>query len=119
MSRREVDVSLIRDEALEELVKDLEEYLKSIKAGQGPQTRMAAFSSSERKASIDLDFNCPMGHFLERQHDLISNTLVVMFGARNEQEVNLIMKVLFPETLIKLYMDFHSIAYELARRRTV
>jgi hypothetical protein len=38
-------VLLIRDEALEQLVKDLEGYLKSIKVGEGPQEQMAAFNS--------------------------------------------------------------------------
>jgi hypothetical protein len=33
----EVDVSSIRDEELEQFVKDLEGYLESIKAGEGPQ----------------------------------------------------------------------------------
>jgi hypothetical protein len=48
-----------------------------------------------------------MGHFTDSQHDLIANMLLVMFGAENDQE----LMVLFPETLIKLYMNFHVMEY--------
>jgi hypothetical protein len=110
----DVDVSSIRPEELEDLVKGLEHYLSKIKKGEGPQERAAAFGHGGNKGCKDLDYNCPMSHFTDAQHELVANTLVNMFGVENDTEANYIMKVCFPEALIKLYMNFHKKPYDQA-----
>ena len=54
---------------------------------------------------MDLDFNCPMGVFTEEQHELISDTVMMMFGPSRTKDVEYILKVVFPEALVKIYMD--------------
>jgi hypothetical protein len=55
-----------------------------------------------------------MGQFTEGQHDLISYTLMVLFGATGDHSAAYISKVLFPEVLIKLYMDAKGFEYTKA-----
>jgi hypothetical protein len=57
-----------------------------------------------------------MGHFTDGQHDLISNTLMVLFGASGDHSTVYISKVLFPEVLIKLYMDVNGFEYTKAEK---
>ena len=97
-------MSNIRDEELEEWVKDFEIYLVAIKKGDGPQERVNSYNKGGRDR-LDLDANCPMGKFRDEQHDLVSSTLRVMFGHSGGYSADYICKVLFPEALIKIYMD--------------
>ena len=101
----------IRDDELQERVKDLEIYLVAINGGDGPQERRNAFVKGGRDR-LDLDANCPMGKFSDEQHDLVSSTLRVMFG--HSDSADYICKVLFPEALIKIYMDTQGCQYNQA-----
>ena len=106
-------VSNIWDEELEERVKDLEIYLVAINKGDGPQERLNLYNKGGRDR-LDLDANCPMGKFRDEQHDLVSSTLMVMFGHSGAYSADYICKVLFPEALIKIYMDTQGCQYKQA-----
>lgn len=104
-------VSNMRDDELQERVKDLEIYLLGIKEGHGPQERLK-FYNKGGKDRLDLDANCPMGKFTDDQHELVSSTLLVLF--QNRESADYICKVLLAEALIKIYMDTQGCQYDQA-----
>ena len=58
-----------------------------------------------------------MGHFGEDQDEILIETLIAMFGITNTQSRSLVFKVLFPETLIKIYMDLR-VTSNTSRQKT-
>jgi hypothetical protein len=104
-------VSTIRPEELEQRVKELRSFLTNIGKGEGPNERFNLFKDGG-KSRFNLDANCPMGKYSDDQHELVSTTVALMFG--EEHSPDYICKVLFPEALIKIYMDVQGCQYEEA-----
>ncbi|CAB3984910.1 Neurofilament medium polypeptide [Paramuricea clavata] len=113
----DVDVGDIQLQELDQLVRDLAPYLRQIIDGEGPRERAQQFTTGRNKGRTDLDYNCPMGHFTDDQHDVIYSALCDMFleNKKDEKRINLILRVLFPETLIKVYMGFYKLEYNKAQ----
>ncbi|CAB4016406.1 Hypothetical predicted protein [Paramuricea clavata] len=101
-------VSTIRPEELEQRVRGLCLFLTDIGKGEGPNKWFNLFKHGG-KGRFNLDANCPMGKYSDDQHELVSSTLALMFG--EEHSPDYICKVLFPEALIKIYMDVQGCQY--------
>ncbi|CAB4038215.1 Hypothetical predicted protein, partial [Paramuricea clavata] len=93
--------------------KDLEGYLTGIRNGESKE-RAKLFATVGSKGRKELIWNCPMGHFTDSEHHLVADTLAAMYSPTNSKELDNIMKVLFPEVLIKIYMDHQKVDYATA-----
>ncbi len=64
------------------------------------------------KKRIDLDHNCPILGFTSSKLDAIVNVIKEDFlVAKNSDSADYIMKVLLPETLIKITMDQYNVTH--------
>ncbi|CAB4025519.1 Hypothetical predicted protein [Paramuricea clavata] len=76
--------------------------------------RAKLFATVGNKGRKELIWNCPMGHFTDSEHHLVADTLAAMYSPTISKELDNIMKVLFPEVLIKIYMDHQKVDYATA-----
>ncbi|CAH1798222.1 unnamed protein product [Owenia fusiformis] len=102
---------LTRDQ-LCHLLKDNKKYLRNIYQGKAYNRRHEDYKKGG-KARVDLTYQVRLGIFHEEQHDVVMEQLMAMFCKKNFTLLDYVMKVLFPETLVKIYMDVkHSTHYE-------
>ncbi|KAK2156676.1 hypothetical protein LSH36_207g01018 [Paralvinella palmiformis] len=60
------------------------------------------------KQRVQLSWQIPLGLFTDSQVDMILHQLQLMFCKKNTKHLDYVLKVIFPEVLIKIYMDvFH------------
>ena len=57
---------------------------------------------------------CPSAFFSEEQQEAIVDELMDMMPQKSSN-LDCVMKVLFPETMIKLYQDIRGVSYEQAQ----
>ena len=58
--------------------------------------------------------DCPSAFFSEEQQEAIVDELMEMMPQKTSV-LDWVMKVLFPETMIKLYQDIRGVSYEQAQ----
>lgn len=58
---------------------------------------------------------CPMVYFSDEQQEAIMDELMQMMPKNKTSILDCVMKVLFPETMIKIYQDIHGVSYEQAQ----
>ena len=92
----------ISNEQLEDMIQDLVDELQEILYETRPCDRMAKYLSGSRQEKLDLNHNVPMGHFSDEQHQLILRELTDMMPEKDNESTEIVLKVLFPETLIRL-----------------
>ena len=55
---------------------------------------------------------CPSAFFSEEQHEAIMDELLERMPKNKTSVLDCVMKVLFPETMIKIYQDIRGVSYE-------
>ena len=58
---------------------------------------------------------CPSAFFSEKQQEAIIDELMEMMPKNKISVLDCVMKVLFPETMIKIYQDIRGVSYERAQ----
>ena len=85
-----------------DMIASMAKYLQDIMSEKVPCERMFKFLHETKSDRVDLSHNCPMGHFTDSQHELITYKLFNMLP-KDTASLELILKVLFPEVMIKIY----------------
>ena len=85
-----------------DMIASMAQHLQDIMSEKVPCERMFKFLHGTKSDWIGLSHNCPMGHFTNDQHELIIHELSIMLP-KNTANLELILKVLFPEVMIKIY----------------
>ena len=93
----------IASEHIQDMIADLGDKLQEILYETLPCNRMAKYLRGSRQDKLDLNYNVPMGHFSDDQHQLILRELLDMMLEKDNESTEVVLKVLFPETLIRLY----------------
>ena len=63
---------------------------------------------------MNLASKCPTAYFTEKQQEAILEELMDMMPEKSARNLDCVMKVLLPETMIKLYKDIRNIPYKEA-----
>ena len=79
-----------------------------------PSSRWNTFQTGTQNEKIDLGNNVPMGYFSDHQHDLILKELMDMMPDKDKQSTEIVLKVLFPETLIRIFKRVNNKTYKEA-----
>ena len=105
----------ISNERLEAMIQDIAVELQQILYETLPSDRMDKYLNGTRQEKIDLNYNVPMGYFSdEQQHQFVLEEWKDMMPEKDNQSIEVILKVLFPETLIRLYKEITKKSYEEA-----
>ena len=104
----------ITPEDLRDMIADLGEDLQEIIHESVPCDRMAKYLHGSRKDRLDLNHNIPMGHFSDDQHHLILQELMDMMPEKDNESMEVVLKVLFLETPIRLYQKITRKSYKEA-----
>ena len=107
----------ISEKAFKELVVGVRNFLENIILRSKPHERMETSLKESGKGRKEPKFNCSVGIFTSGQLQVVLDTLVDMLGISFEIGKGLMMNVLFPETLIRIYMDRCDIKYKLCFKR--
>ena len=59
---------------------------------------------------------CPSAFFTEQQQEAMIDELLDMMPENKTSVLDCVMKVLFPETMIKIYQDIRGVSYEQAEK---
>ncbi|CAH1792452.1 unnamed protein product [Owenia fusiformis] len=105
----------LTQEQLVHLVKENKKYLRNIYQGKAYNRRHEDYKKGG-KARIDLTYQVRLGIFHEEQHDVVMEQLMTMFCKKNFHFLDYILKVLLPETLVKIYMDVKHSTHEEAEQ---
>ena len=101
---------------LRDMIADLVDDLQDIIYESVPYECMAQYLHGSRKDRLDLNHNVPMGHFSDDKHQLILQELMDLLPEKDNERVEVVLKVLFPETLIRLYQSIMSKNYKDAEK---
>lgn len=88
-------------------------YLQDIFSGKVSSERHDVYKKGG-KARKDLNHHVHLGLFTEEQLDVVMETLMSIFCKKHHKYLEYIMKVLLPEALIKIYMNFHKMSHKEA-----
>ncbi len=99
-------------QTLAALAKQLKNRNATIRSGKFKACKRHFDFFASIKKRVDLDHNCPILGFTSSKLDAIVNVLKEDFLiASNSESADYIMKVLLPETLIKITMDHYKITH--------
>ena len=104
----------ITSEQLEDIIADLGNELQAILDKTLPCHRMSTYLNGTRKERLDLSHNVPMGHFSDEQHEFILRELTEMMLENDNESTEIVLKVLFPETLIRIFKRLTNKSYNKA-----
>ena len=99
-----------------DMIASMGEHLEDIMSEKVPCERMFTFLHGTESERIGLSHNCPMGHFTDHQHELIIHELSNMLP-KNTKNLELVLKVLFPEVMIKIYQTILDKDYDDAEKK--
>ena len=100
------------------LAKKLKNRNETIKSGKFKACKRHFDFFAGRKKRVDLDHNCPILGFTSSKLDAIVDVLKEDFLiASNSVSADYIMKVLLPETSIKITMDHYKITHPEAEQK--
>ena len=63
---------------------------------------------------MNLASKCPTAYFTEKQQEAILQELMEMMPGKSARNLDVVMKVLLPESMIKLYQGIRNIPYKEA-----
>ena len=63
---------------------------------------------------MNLASKCPPAYFTEKQQEAILQELMEMMPGKSARNLDVVMKVLLPESMIKLYQGIRNIPYKEA-----
>ncbi|XP_061174037.1 uncharacterized protein LOC133183101 [Saccostrea echinata] len=106
-------VDELNEQQLHYLVMKNKVYLQDIFSGKIASDRHEVYRQGG-KARRDLNHHVHLGLFTEDQLDVVMETLMSIFCKKHHKYLEYIMKVLLPETLIKIYMDHHNVSHDRA-----
>ena len=112
------EVCKMDKKALMALAKKLKNRNATIKSGKFKACKRHFDFFAGRKKRVDLDHNCPIAGFTSSKLDGIVDVLKEDFlMASNSVSTDYIMKVLLPETVIKITMDYYQITHPEAEQK--
>ena len=65
---------------------------------------------------MNLASKCPSAFFTEKQQEVILEELMDMMPGKSARNLDVVMKVLLPEIMIKIYQGIRNIPYEEAEQ---
>ena len=96
------------------MIQDLAPELQEILYETRPCSRWTKLQSGTKKEKLNLSYNVPMGYFSDEQHEFILQELSDMMPKKDHETTEIVLKVLFPETLIRLFMRLTKRKYNEA-----
>ena len=66
---------------------------------------------------MNLIHECPSEYFSEGEQQRIIEQLMNLLPGNSSRNLDVVMKVLLPETLIKMFMDIKNLSYEEAEEQ--
>ena len=96
------------------MIQDVAVELQKILHETRLSSRWTKFQSGTNKEKIDLSYNVPMGYFSDDQHELILKELMEMMPNKDNESTEIVLKVLFPETLIRIFTRITNKTYKEA-----
>ena len=66
---------------------------------------------------MNLIHECPSKYFSEGEQQCIIEQLMNLLPGNSSRNLDVVMKVLLPETLIKMFMDIKNLSYEEAEEQ--
>ncbi|XP_074658693.1 uncharacterized protein LOC141911569 [Tubulanus polymorphus] len=110
------EVSQLEAQQISYLVTKNEQYLRSIFQGKIKCRRHEDYKNGG-KDRRNLTYQVPVTLYSEDQGDCIMEQLLHMFCQTHMKYMDYVFRVLFPEILVKIYMEVHQTSHELAEER--
>ena len=66
---------------------------------------------------MNLIHKCPCAYFSEDEQQLITEQLMDLVPGNSSRNLDVVMKVLLPETLVKMFMDIKNLSYQEAEEQ--
>ncbi|XP_064622585.1 uncharacterized protein LOC135484826 [Lineus longissimus] len=107
------DVSKLSDSHLQYLVTKYEKYLQEIFQGKSRSWRHEDYKRGGKDRQ-NLTYNIHTLRYREEQEDTVMESLMKIFCSKHQKYLDYVFKVMFPEMLIKIYMEVRSCSMEKA-----
>lgn len=105
----------VKKTCLKNIIKKNWSKLKDIECGRAYSRRHQDYFRGGR-AKIDLTFQVHVSQFTEKQIDYIMNLLIPEFYKGGYEDMDYILKVILPETLIIIYMELYGTTHKESDR---